>query len=206
LLCFFMLTGEREKDVQYARWKNINFVTKRFLIEESLPAGYTPKDREEASIPVPIICSISYGPDGSAIRFGIHFRNEGRKTERTHAADDKARRSPRRFELRLLVSVGRLCGWCQEPPPPPGAPPAPIQAASLPDRQFLRRQAPHRALRHSHFRAAAGITGRMATQTGLPLTALFWLYFLLSSGGPRWHGKTGFSSQTCISDLKRRRL
>jgi len=32
----------------------------------------------------------------------------------------------------LLVSVGRLCGWCQEPPPPQGAPPAPTQAASLP--------------------------------------------------------------------------
>lgn len=32
----------------------------------------------------------------------------------------------------LLVSIGRLCGWCQEPPPQPGAPPAPTQAASLP--------------------------------------------------------------------------
>jgi hypothetical protein len=56
------------------------------------------------------------------------------------------------------------------------------------DRQFFRRRAPHRALRHSHFRAAArsaaGITGRMATQTGLPWTAMFWLCFLLSSGRP----------------------
>ncbi|MGI9070508.1 MAG: tyrosine-type recombinase/integrase [Bryobacteraceae bacterium] len=53
LLSFFLCTGGREQDVEFARWPNIHFRTKKFLIEENLPAGYTPKDREEAAIPIP---------------------------------------------------------------------------------------------------------------------------------------------------------
>jgi hypothetical protein len=41
LLSSFFCIGGSEKEVQFARWRNINFTTKKFLIEENLPAGYT---------------------------------------------------------------------------------------------------------------------------------------------------------------------
>lgn len=53
LICFFLWTGGREQDVQYARWTSINFHRNTFWIKEDEELGFVPKDGEEAGIPLP---------------------------------------------------------------------------------------------------------------------------------------------------------
>lgn len=53
LVYFFLCSSGREKDVQFACFTNINYATKKFWIEEDTNIGYTPKDLEEAAIPLP---------------------------------------------------------------------------------------------------------------------------------------------------------
>lgn len=104
LLSFFLCTGGREQDVKFARWPNIHFRTKKFLIEENLPAGYTPKDREEAAIPIP-----DYLIDLLRAR-----RNRNPDAEFIFPTE---RGKPDRHLLRIVKRVGLRaglnCGFCK---------------------------------------------------------------------------------------------
>jgi integrase len=53
LIQFFLYTGAREQEVQYATWRDVDFVAKTFTVSEKLDMGFTPKDKEEGAIPIP---------------------------------------------------------------------------------------------------------------------------------------------------------
>jgi integrase/recombinase XerD len=55
LFQFFLFTGGREQDVMHATWPDMDYDRKKFFISEKTDANlvWTPKDKEEAGIPVP---------------------------------------------------------------------------------------------------------------------------------------------------------
>ena len=53
LLQFFLFTGGREQEIQYATWADIDFESKTFTVREKLDLRFTPKDKEEGEIPIP---------------------------------------------------------------------------------------------------------------------------------------------------------
>jgi integrase/recombinase XerD len=50
---FFLLTGERDKEVRYTAWPDIDFVRKCVRVTSKKQLGFKPKDKEEREIPVP---------------------------------------------------------------------------------------------------------------------------------------------------------
>lgn len=53
LFQFFLCTGAREQEVEFATWADIDFDERVFRISEKLDLGFTPKDKEEGVIPIP---------------------------------------------------------------------------------------------------------------------------------------------------------
>jgi integrase len=53
LMQFFLFTGARDQEVQYAVWRDVNFSAKTLSVTEKLDLGFRPKDREEGEIPIP---------------------------------------------------------------------------------------------------------------------------------------------------------
>jgi len=51
---FFLLTGERDKEVQHTAWSDIDFERQCARVTEKKALGFKPKDKEEREIPVPI--------------------------------------------------------------------------------------------------------------------------------------------------------
>jgi integrase len=49
---FFLGTGAREQEVQFACWPDVDFRSKTFTVTEKLDLGFTPKDKEERLIPL----------------------------------------------------------------------------------------------------------------------------------------------------------
>jgi len=52
-LQFLLCTGTREQEAQYACWSDIDLDAKTYTVTEHLDVGYTPKDGEEGTIPIP---------------------------------------------------------------------------------------------------------------------------------------------------------
>jgi integrase len=50
---FFLLTGERDKEVRYTAWSDIDFNRKCVRVTAKKQLGFKPKDKEEREIPVP---------------------------------------------------------------------------------------------------------------------------------------------------------
>jgi len=50
---FFLLTGERDKEVRYTAWSDIDFNRKCVRVTAKKELGFKPKDKEEREIPVP---------------------------------------------------------------------------------------------------------------------------------------------------------
>ena len=50
---FFVGTGCREREVQFACWSGVNFADATFTVKEKLDLGFSPKDKEEREIPLP---------------------------------------------------------------------------------------------------------------------------------------------------------
>jgi integrase/recombinase XerD len=50
---FFLFTGSRDQEVQYATWRDVDFSAKTFTVSEKLDLQWSPKDSEEGSIPIP---------------------------------------------------------------------------------------------------------------------------------------------------------
>jgi integrase/recombinase XerD len=50
---FFLLTGERDKEVRYTAWADIDFVRNCVRVTSKKQLGFKPKDKEEREIPVP---------------------------------------------------------------------------------------------------------------------------------------------------------
>jgi integrase/recombinase XerD len=53
MLQFFLFTGAREQEVQFATWRDVDLEAKTFTVREKLDLGFTPKDKEEGAIPIP---------------------------------------------------------------------------------------------------------------------------------------------------------
>lgn len=53
LFQFFLCTGVREQEAMFATWLDVDFHGKTFKVSEKLDLGFTPKDKEEASVPIP---------------------------------------------------------------------------------------------------------------------------------------------------------
>jgi integrase len=53
LYLFFLLTGERDKEVRHTAWPDIDFVRKVVRVTAKKQLGFKPKDKEEREIPVP---------------------------------------------------------------------------------------------------------------------------------------------------------
>lgn len=53
LIQFFLFTGGRDQEVQFATWRDVNFSSKTFSVTEKLDLGFKPKDKEEGAIPIP---------------------------------------------------------------------------------------------------------------------------------------------------------
>lgn len=51
---FFLLTGERDEEVQHTTWDDIDFQRKCVRVTEKRELGFKPKDKEEREIPVPV--------------------------------------------------------------------------------------------------------------------------------------------------------
>jgi integrase/recombinase XerD len=50
---FFVLTGERDKEVRFTCWKDIDFRRRTVRVTAKLHLGFKPKNKEEREIPVP---------------------------------------------------------------------------------------------------------------------------------------------------------
>ncbi len=53
MLKFFLCTGGRKQEVQFAAWSDLDWATKTLTVREKLDLGFRPKDREEGSMPLP---------------------------------------------------------------------------------------------------------------------------------------------------------
>jgi integrase len=53
LFQFLLGTGVREQEAMFAVWKDVDFNGGFFKVSEKLDLGFTPKDKEEGSIPIP---------------------------------------------------------------------------------------------------------------------------------------------------------
>ncbi|MDR3726050.1 MAG: integrase core domain-containing protein [Terracidiphilus sp.] len=53
LIQFILCTGVREQEAEYATWRDVDFEEKTYTVREKLDMGFTPKDKEEGSIPIP---------------------------------------------------------------------------------------------------------------------------------------------------------
>jgi integrase/recombinase XerD len=45
LIQFFLFTGARDREVQFATWRDVNFSAKTFSVTEKLDLGFNPKDK-----------------------------------------------------------------------------------------------------------------------------------------------------------------
>jgi integrase len=53
LYLFFLLTGERDKEIRHTAWTDIDFARKCVRVTAKKQLGFKPKDKEEREIPVP---------------------------------------------------------------------------------------------------------------------------------------------------------
>ncbi len=53
LLHFLLCTGTREQEAQHACWQDVDLDRKTYTVTEHLDLHYQPKDKEEATIPIP---------------------------------------------------------------------------------------------------------------------------------------------------------
>src|ERR1019366_8298623 len=50
---FFLMTGEREQEVMYTYWSDVNFAASTVRVSHKPDAGWTPKGSKEREIPIP---------------------------------------------------------------------------------------------------------------------------------------------------------
>jgi integrase/recombinase XerD len=100
---FFLCTGAREEQVEFAVWRDLNFSGKTFQITEKPDLGFTPKDHEEREVPIP----------DSLIEL---LRERRRRYPNTRLIFPSKSGKPEGHFLRLLkrlgVRSGLNCGHC----------------------------------------------------------------------------------------------
>lgn len=107
LYMFFLLTGERDKEVRYTTWSDIDFRRKCVRVTAKKHLGFKPKDKEEREIPVPSLLLTALkeykvrqaGPNPNDLIFPTSQGRPDKKFE------NKLKRIARRGKLN--------CGHCQ---------------------------------------------------------------------------------------------
>jgi integrase/recombinase XerD len=107
LYMFFLLTGERDKEVRYTTWSDIDFRRKCVRVTAKKHLGFKPKDKEEREIPVPSLLVTALkeykarqtGPNPNDLIFPT---NQGRPDKKF---ENKLKRIARRGNLN--------CGHCE---------------------------------------------------------------------------------------------
>jgi integrase/recombinase XerD len=103
LLTFFLCTGVREQEAQYACWTDVDLEAKVHTVTEHLDLGYTPKDKEEGDIQLPDV---------------LVDRLRARRERMPHTrlifpgAEGKANGHILRVIKRLALRAGVNCGHC----------------------------------------------------------------------------------------------
>jgi integrase/recombinase XerD len=103
LFQFLLCTGVREQEAMYATWADVDFARKRYKVSEKLSLGFTPKDKEEGSIPI---------PDSLVAR--LQSRRKRQSGDRRIFAGPSGKEDGhflRRLQ-RLAYSAGLNCGEC----------------------------------------------------------------------------------------------
>jgi integrase/recombinase XerD len=102
---FFLGSGGREQEVQYACWSDINFDLLTFKVTPKLDLGFTPKDHEERIIPLP-----------SALMDELKIWRESNPDERLVFTNSWGQ--PQGHFLRILketaLQAGLNCGQCRD--------------------------------------------------------------------------------------------
>lgn len=103
LIQFFLFTGGRDQEVQFATWRDVNLSAKTFSVTEKLDLGFKPKDKEEGAIPIP----------DSLIELLIARRKKYPHNRLIFASDDgKANGHFLRTVKKLALRAGMNCGCC----------------------------------------------------------------------------------------------
>jgi integrase/recombinase XerD len=107
LYMFFLLTGERDKEVRYTTWSDIDFRRKCVRVTAKKHLGFKPKDKEEREIPVPSLLLTALkeykgrqaGPNPNDLIFPTSQGRPDKKFEN---------------KLKRIVRRGKLnCGHCE---------------------------------------------------------------------------------------------
>jgi integrase/recombinase XerD len=103
LLQFFLCTGARDREVQFASWADTDYTSKIFSVTEKLDIGFTPKDSEEGPIPI---------PDSLVVL----LRNRRKRYPDSRLIFPGSGGNPNRHFLRtvkrLALKAGLNCGHC----------------------------------------------------------------------------------------------
>jgi integrase/recombinase XerD len=103
LIQFFLFTGARDREVQFATWRDVNFSAKTFSVTEKLDLGFNPKDKEEGDIPIP----------DSLVDLLRERRQKFPDTRFIFSSvDSKADRHFLRAVKKLALRAGMNCGCC----------------------------------------------------------------------------------------------
>jgi integrase len=118
LYTFLLLTGERDKEVRYTTWDDIDVERKKVRVTVKKRLGFKPKDKEEREIPVPstlIDALMEYkqrqrGPNPHNLVFPTSNGRPDKKFE------NKLKRIARRHNLNCGRCVSRFGNKCSEGP------------------------------------------------------------------------------------------
>jgi integrase len=106
LYLFFLLTGERDKEVRHTAWPDIDFVRSCVRVTAKKQLGFKPKDKEEREIPVP----------ASLLKALREYRARQSGPNPHHLVFPTGRGKPdKKFENKLKRIVNRAglnCGRC----------------------------------------------------------------------------------------------
>ena len=103
LIQFFLFTGARDQEVQFATWRDVNFSAKTFSVTEKLDLGFKPKDKEEGDIPIPdSLVDLLRARRQKLPHSRFIFSSE----------DSKADRHFLRTVKKLALRAGMNCGCC----------------------------------------------------------------------------------------------
>ena len=118
LYTFFLLTGERDKEVRYTTWDDINVERRKVRVTAKKHLGFKPKDKEEREIPVPstlIDALMEYkqrqrGPNRHNLVFPTSNGRPDKKFE------NKLKRIARRHNLNCGRCLSRFGNKCSDGP------------------------------------------------------------------------------------------
>jgi integrase len=103
LLHFLLCTGGRRREAQFACWTDVDFERKTYTVTEHADLGFTPKDKEEGSIPIPdLLVDVLTERRKKYPKNRLIFPNK----------DDQPNQGLLRVIKKLALRAGVNCGHC----------------------------------------------------------------------------------------------